>query len=296
MRYKVRHLTSYDYEQAGNLSYNETWLTPRDLPYQKVENTFLKISPEPAVKRARLDFFQNKVSFFNIHQPHTAFTIESISIIDRQVPKYASYETIGITWESWLETFQQFQPEYIEMRQFAMASPLVPLFKALKTYALISFTPGRDIFEAVNELSTRIYQEFEYNPGFTTIATPLKKVMEAQKGVCQDFAHIAIGCLRSLGLPVRYVSGYIETLPPEGSDALVGSAASHAWFSAFIPTLGWVDFDPTNNQIAKDQHITVAWGRDYTDVPPIKGVIFNSGGHELSVAVDVIRINEGNIP
>lgn len=294
MRYKVSHLTSYKYEQAGNLSYNETWLTPRSLPYQKVESTYLKIKPEPAVKQERRDFFQNIVHYFNIHQEHKEFTIEAISIIDRQVPEYTKHQKVGRSWEDWQADYQQFEPAYIEMRQFSMASPLVPIFEALKDYAAVSFTPGRDILEAVTELSTRIYHDFEYNPGFTTIATPLRKVMEAKKGVCQDFAHIAIGCLRSLGFPARYISGYIETLPPEGSDALVGSAASHAWFSAFIPTLGWVDFDPTNNQIAKDQHLTVAWGRDYTDVPPIKGVIFNSGAHDLSVAVDVIRINDGH--
>ena len=292
MRYKVSHLTSYDYHQAGNLSYNETWLTPRDLPYQIVEKTYLKIHPEPSVKHVRSDFFQNIVHYFNIYERHQEFSVEAISIVDRKIPAYCQQKSVGISWEKWLETYRKFNPEYIQMRQFSMSSPLIPLFPALKNYAERSFRPGRDILEAVADLSARIYQDFEYNPGFTTIATPLTKVMEAKKGVCQDFAHIALGCLRSLGIPARYVSGYIETLPPEGSDALVGSAASHAWFSAFIPSLGWVDFDPTNNQIAKDQHITVAWGRDYTDVPPIKGVIFNSGDHDLSVAVDVIRIND----
>jgi transglutaminase-like putative cysteine protease len=293
MLYKVRHLTSYDYKQAGNLSYNETWLTPRSLPYQIVRETRIEVQPKPAVKSNRQDIFANHVAYFNIQQAHTHFSVESISIIERKVPAYTEASEAGISWENWLAEYQLFNPDYIEMKQFSLASPLVPVFEELKTYALVSFQPGRDLLHAVADLSTRIYHDFEYNPGFTTIATPLRKVMEAKKGVCQDFAHVAIACLRALGLPARYISGYIETIPPEGSEALVGSAASHAWFSAFIPTLGWVDFDPTNNQIAKDQHITVAWGRDYTDVPPIKGVIFNSGAHELSVAVDVIRINDG---
>ena len=138
----------------------------------------------------------------------------------------------------------------------------------------------------------RIYTEFKYDPEFSTLATPLKEVLEHRSGVCQDFAHLAIGCLRSQGLAARYVSGYIETEPPPGKERLVGADASHAWFSVFQPGVGWLDFDPTNNQIPGERHITVAWGRDYADVTPLKGVAFGGGEHELKVSVDVLAIPE----
>jgi len=161
----------------------------------------------------------------------------------------------------------------------------------LAEYARGSFPPGRPLDQAVNDLVGRIYTEFKYAPEFSTIATPLKEVLEHRRGVCQDFAHLAIGCLRAQGLAARYVSGYIETDPPVGKERLVGADASHAWFSVFQPGAGWLDFDPTNNQRPADRHITVAWGRDYADVTPLKGVAFGSGEHDLRVAVDVRRID-----
>lgn len=290
MRYKVRHLTSYQYQYNGSLSYNEAWLQPRDLPYQQVVEKQLKVGPMPDEKAHRLDFFGNQVDYFSVQQKHKDFSIESTSIIERSIPDYVAYQRAGISWESWRDQLRVFRKDRIDIRQFCLPSPLVPFSEALKAFALVSFQPGRDLLEALQELNHRIYRDFEYRQGFTTVATPLKKVIEARKGVCQDFAHIAIACLRTLGLPARYVSGYIETIPPKGAEALVGSAASHAWFASFVPGIGWIDFDPTNNKLAQEQHITVAWGRDYTDVPPIKGVIFNSGAHDLSVSVDVIRI------
>lgn len=292
MRYKVRHTTTYAYQYNGSLSYNEAWLQPRELPYQQVLEKGVKISPVPNERSVRLDFFGNQVDYFSVQQKHKDFSIESTSIIERRVPDYAAKQSAGISWESWRDKLNVFSKDRVEIRQFCLPSPLVPFSDDLKEFALVSFRPGRDLLEALIELNHRIYKDFEYKQGFTTVATPLKKVIQARKGVCQDFAHVAISCLRTLGLPARYLSGYIETIPPEGAEALVGSAASHAWFASFVPGIGWVDFDPTNNKLAKEQHITVAWGRDYTDVPPIKGVIFNSGSHDLSVSVDVIRINQ----
>jgi len=147
------------------------------------------------------------------------------------------------------------------------------------------------VFEALSDLVKRIYTEFEFKPGFTTLATPLSEVMGQRKGVCQDFAHLAIACVRSIGLPARYVSGYIETIAPEGKEKLQGVDASHAWFSVYVPQSGWLDFDPTNNLIPSDQHITIGWGRDYTDIPPLKGVILSIGRHQLNVTVDVKRLD-----
>ena len=158
-------------------------------------------------------------------------------------------------------------------------------------YALQSFHPGRSVFEATEDLTQRIFNDFEYKPGHTTISTPLASVMKERKGVCQDFAHLAIACLRSVGLPARYVSGYIETVSPEGVEKLIGVDASHAWFSVYIPEMGWTDFDPTNNCLVSDQHITIGWGRDYADIAPLEGIILSSGSHELTVSVDVKRMN-----
>ena len=161
---------------------------------------------------------------------------------------------------------------------------------AIKEFAAISFTPNRPLFEAVYDLMQRIYAEFDFTPGFTTISTPLSTVMEERKGVCQDFAHLAIAGVHAMGLPARYVSGYLETMAAAGKEKLTGVDASHAWFSVFIPEMGWVDFDPTNNQLPTEQYITIGWGRDYFDIIPLKGVIMSGGTHELKVSVDVKRL------
>jgi transglutaminase-like putative cysteine protease len=172
-----------------------------------------------------------------------------------------------------------------------LESEFIEFSDEVRNYTSTSFTPGRPILQAVDDLMHRIYKEFDYVPGFSTIATPLDDVLRHRKGVCQDFAHLAIACLRMQGLAARYVSGYLETIPPKGKERLVGADASHAWFSVYVPHQGWIDFDPTNAQIPAEQHITAAWGRDYADVAPLKGVIFGGGKkHQLDVAVDVERI------
>ena len=173
----------------------------------------------------------------------------------------------------------------------AQAERMEAMLRKLLDYARPSFPAGRATIDAVYDLMQRIFREFKYDPEFSTIATPLKDVLEHRSGVCQDFAHLAIGCMRSMGLAARYVSGYIETEPPPGKERLVGADASHAWFSAYLPEHGWLDFDPTNNQLPGDRYITVAWGRDFTDVTPLKGVAFGSGEHELKVSVDVLAIS-----
>ncbi len=180
-------------------------------------------------------------------------------------------------------------PDAITATEFVLDSPLIEITEQLRAYAQPSFSPQRPQVEVVYDLMQRIHQNFEFRPGFTDTSTPLAEVLEHRRGVCQDFAHLGIGCLRSMGLPARYVSGYIETLPPPGKEKLQGADASHAWFGVYVPGFGWIDFDPTNNQVPSDQHVVVAFGRDFSDVTPIKGVIFGAGQHELSVAVDVER-------
>jgi transglutaminase-like putative cysteine protease len=181
--------------------------------------------------------------------------------------------------------------ELCEQRQYVLDSPLAGAAADLADYATVSFPAGRPLLEGVGDLMQRVHTDFIYHPGFTTISTPLSEVLASRRGVCQDFAHLAIACLRSLGLAARYVSGYLETLPRPGQEKLQGADESHAWFSVYLPDNGWVDFDPTNNQIPLDQHITTAWGRDFSDVTPLKGVIYGGDpGHQLRVAVDVERI------
>ncbi len=167
-----------------------------------------------------------------------------------------------------------------------LESPMIQNMPELRVYAESSFTKGCSMLEAVEDLIKRLYKDFAYDPNFTTVATPLAEVIKHRRGVCQDFAHRGIGCLRSMDLAARYVSGYIETVTKSAQEQLIGAGASHAWFSVYLPDIGWIDFDPTNNQIPTNRHITVAWGRDYSDVTPLKGVVFGSGTHELSVSVD----------
>jgi len=188
-----------------------------------------------------------------------------------------------------LELLEKKEPRYNEERQFILETPMTRWNEAIREYALLSFKPESSLKEAVLNLMHRIYADFEFTPGFTTISTPLSTVMQQRKGVCQDFAHLAIACVRSVGLAARYVSGYIETISPEGQEKLVGTDASHAWFSLFIPSFGWLDLDPTNNLLPSIQHITIGWGRDYSDIAPLRGIIVSSGLHDLSVSVDVRR-------
>ena len=198
-----------------------------------------------------------------------------------------------MTWEQARDYLQNTagDEQVIEARQFVAESPFVEFSPEVVEYGAASLAPDRPLLDAVEDLMGRIHNDFTYDPQFSDIATPLSDVLEHRKGVCQDFAHLAIACLRSQGLAARYVSGYLETLPPAGQKRLVGADESHAWFSVFVPYRGWVDFDPTNDQIPSDQHIIAAWGRDYADVAPLKGVLFGGGEeHALEVSVDVERI------
>jgi transglutaminase-like putative cysteine protease len=293
MRYRVTHTTAYEYADQVGLSYNEARLLPRSCPQQQLLSAHLEISPLESDYRVREDFFGNQIAYFTIPEPHREFSITAISeILVHPAPAQLSFAQ-GMAWEAVRDTLRQdINPSVLDARQFVLDSPLVATSPALAMYAQSSFTPGRTLSEAVYDLMQRIFHDFTFDPEFTTLATPLAEVLEHRRGVCQDFAHLAIGCLRSQGLAARYVSGYIETLPPPGKEKLVGADASHAWFSVFIPDQGWMDFDPTNNQVPNDQHITIAWGRDYSDVTPLKGVIFGGQNHEPKVSVEVERLGD----
>lgn len=292
MNYRVTHTTKYHYSELVSLCHNEARITPRSFFNQTCLESNLTIDPTPTTYREREDFFGNRTAYFSIEQPHKILAVTSTSTV-RIVPYSDNSNLSNITWQDVRDHVQtSLEPTLLEVKQYTLNSPMVICNDALKAYAEPSFPLGRPLIEAVQDLNTRIHAEFKYVPGFTTIATPLSTVLKHRRGVCQDFAHLAIGCLRSLDLPARYISGYLETLPPPGKERLVGADASHAWFSIYVPQHGWIDFDPTNNVMPSDQHITVAWGRDFADVTPLKGVILGSGKHDLEVSVDVERLRD----
>jgi transglutaminase-like putative cysteine protease len=292
MRYRVCHVTRYRYSDPVSLCHSMAYLKPRDLPHQICLASQVRIDPWPAVARDHTDYFGNRVSYFAIQQSHSHLDVTAqseVEVVTRTLPDPST----TAPWELVLERIRNGRDEaLIDAHIFTLASTMVPLSTAALDYAQPSFPPGRPLLEAVTDLMGRIYLDYEYDPQFSSVATPLGEVMAHRRGVCQDFAHLGLACVRSLGLAARYVSGYLETLPPPGQVKLQGSDASHAWFSVFIPDLGWVDFDPTNDQIPAEQHITTAVGRDYQDVTPLRGVFYGGGNHELIIAVDVNRIPE----
>lgn len=291
MRYRISHRTEYKYEAPVTMCYNEARMEPRGIEGQRVFSHDVAVSPLPAVRSVRSDFFGNPALHFAVQTEHRQLQVISTSEVEtiaRTLPEPGA----SSSWEEAAQYARRATADAaVEVRPYILDSPMVSPFPALESFVRESFVPGRAVFEATVELTSRIHEDFSFDPAFSTVATPLEKVFEHKRGVCQDFAHLGISCLRLLGLPARYVSGYLETIPPEGAERLVGADASHAWFAVYVPELGWVDFDPTNDQIPGEQHITTAWGRDYSDVTPLKGVIFGGGSsHTTRVAVDVERI------
>lgn len=290
MKYRISHLTRYDYAEPVSLCHSLVHLKPRQAPQQHCLSSQLRIDPWPAVNREHEDFFGNRVNYFSIQQSHEALEVTAVSEVEVTGPEPVDAAATP-AWETARDLLcERRNPTMAAKRVFTLASPQVPLDPAARAFAADSFTPGRPLMEAAGDLMTRIYTEFAYDPNFTTIATPVAEVMEHRRGVCQDFAHVALAGLRALGLAARYVSGYLETLPPPGQAKLQGSDASHAWFSVLVPGLGWIDFDPTNNLRPGEQHITTAVGRDFHDVTPMRGIFYGGGSHDLTVAVDVNRV------
>ncbi len=290
--YDVVHATRYTYESEISASYGQIHLMPRDLPDQVCTASVVRIDPDPADYRERIDFFGNRAAYFSIRQPHTRLTVTSTSRVEvreRQVRRPP-----GPPWEQVRDRLGEAATDTeLDARQFTLESPLVSVSAAVEQYAAPSFLPGQPLLESAADLCSRIHAGFTYRPGSTSVTTGLDEVIEGAEGVCQDFAQLAIGCFRSRGLAARYVSGYLETRPPPGRPRRQGADVSHAWASVFVPDLGWVDIDPTNDQFVNHRYVVTAWGRDYSDVPPLKGVIFTQGtGHELEVTVDVVPVHE----
>ncbi len=291
MKFRVTHTTEYGYSQPVALCRNEACLLPRDTVWQQCLRSELQVDPVPADFRERSDFFGNRISHFAVQYPHEKLRVTALNEVVVSPDPQLLTAANQFPWDMVQKQLaSERNPKVFSALPFLYDSPLARWSAELEAYARVSFPAGRPLGEATAELMTRIYTDFTYEPGVTTVTTPLVEVMETRRGVCQDFAHLGVACLRSLGLAARYVSGYIETLPPPGQERLVGADASHAWFSVFAPTLGWIDFDPTNNKSLGEQHITVAWGRDFSDVSPLKGVALGGGKHKVKVSVDVARI------
>lgn len=281
-RFRIEHLTRYRYAQGVDLNYAEARLLPRDTPEQSVLESRLDISPVCDDYRERVDAWGNRVVWFMSQRPHRALSVTAHSLLQTR-PRASSM----IGSPPWEEAMQRLSGSEVEYR---MESPMIPAHRQAAEYARASFPPGRPLLEAVADLSARIHREFCYQPSATHIDTPLDEVLEHRHGVCQDFAHLALAGLRGLGLAARYVSGYLETTPPEGQARQIGADASHAWIGIWLPGGVWHDFDPTNGCAAGESHLSLAWGRDYGDVAPLKGVIHGGGTHQLEVGVTVTRL------
>jgi transglutaminase-like putative cysteine protease len=288
--YEIRHRTAYTYGSEVAASYGQLHMLPRELPGQRCHRTEVSVTPRPELYRERSDFFGNRVAHFSLQEPHVRLEVTATSVVEvddlqPELPLFGEH-----AWESVRDAVAGPDGDP-DIAQFALGSPLAGPAPEYLEYAQGCFGPGRGILDAVTALSSQIHRDFSYQPGSTSVSTPLAEAFLRRTGVCQDFAHLAIACLRSLGLPARYVSGYIETDPPPGRSKLTGADGSHAWFSVHLPDAGWVPVDPTNDQLVNARYIVAAVGRDYSDVPPMQGVIYTDGHtRELEVSVDVTAL------
>jgi transglutaminase-like putative cysteine protease len=293
MLYDVSHRTTYRYSIPVSFSHHVLHLIPRQCERQDTRRTMLSVTPTPTIHASSIDTFGNPLTFITLHERHTELTLHARSAIKVLAPQRPDPEATA-PWDGLYDALVLDRSETgLDALQYAFASPYVPASLDLEAYARRAFTPGRPLLEAALGLTALIFAEFAYDATATTVSTPVDEVFAKRRGVCQDFAHLEIACLRSLRLPARYVSGYLLTRPPEGRERLVGADASHAWLSVWVPEYGWVDLDPTNNMLVGEEHITLGWGRDYGDVSLVKGAIFGGGAHKIEVAVDVTPLSAG---
>lgn len=307
MRYRIRHHTLYRYGADVVHSHQLLHLVPRPVPFQQCLEYALQITPSPRERRDEVDVFGNPMTSIEFEHPHRELSVLA------EMDVHVHTRPVLLAGDSWpweavrdaLAYHAHAPParEHLEAAAFRHESPFVRIKGAFRDYAAECFAPGRPILAAADALSSQLHQDFRYAPGETTISTPLLEVLEQRRGVCQDFAHVMIACLRSLGLAARYVSGYVRRLPRAGSGnatdassevpasaaarAASADGASHAWVAVYSPPFGWVELDPTNDTRVASDHIAVAWGRDFGDVSPLRGVILGGGTHELSVSVSV---------
>jgi transglutaminase-like putative cysteine protease len=290
MRYAVSHRTHYAYGSPVDVGLHMLRLTPLDVAGQRIERQQLLIDPRPDQFVAFIDHFGNAVHYASVETIHEQFsvTLDAVVEVARNVP-----EDEGPAWEEVRDAMRSDGfPDAAAIAEFVFASPLAALDDGATRYAAASFPEKRPVRAALADLTQRIHRDFAYTPNVTTVSTSVAEIAASRRGVCQDFSHLMIAGLRGLGLPVRYVSGYIVTEPPEGGEARQGGDASHAWVSVWCgATLGWIEFDPTNNLVVRDEHVVVAYGRDFSDVAPLRGVILGGGSHLLTVGVSVTALD-----
>jgi len=288
---RVEHVTSYDYSARVDLAYHIAYLRPAQTGYQQVEAFNLEIEPPPAHQSVGRDVYNNQREVFSLYGPHEKLNVTAASTV-RVTPRFDALDPA--TSPPWNEVRDElryqagapFEPE----TEFVFASPYVPLLPQLRDYATESFPQGQPLLVGALDLMQRIHADFTYDTKSTDISTPLAVAFKQRRGVCQDYAHVAIGALRMLGLPAAYVSGYLLSTPPAGQTRLVGADASHAWVRVWCPVNGWIEFDPTNDCLVGPNHVTLASGRDYGDVTPVRGVIRGGGRHTLKVRVSVLPV------
>lgn len=294
MTLQVVHRTDYEYDSVVSSSYGQIYMLPRSSPGQQVLDSRVTIEPRPDSYSEFTDYFGNRVANFSVATDHRELTI--ITTTDVDVSGRIAPRLDQLTSPSWEEAAsilaQSSGYEDIEAREFSFPSLLVPLSETVRQYAATSFTSGRNLLDLVTDLMQRVHADVRYKAGVTSLTTMPDDVLRQRSGVCQDYAHLQIACLRSFGLAARYVSGYLETVAPPGKSKLRGADASHAWLSVYVPGYGWIDVDPTNNCFVADRHVCTAWGRDYHDVSPIKGVIFTDAkSNTMTVSVDVSHLS-----
>ena len=287
MIYKIVHRTTYKYKYPVSVGSHVACLKPRSLSRHRLTKSELLIQPGPATVTERVDYFGNHLCFFTVEEPHDELVVEARSEVIMAEQSTATPQP-SLPWEEVAKALPDDRsPAALEAYQFRFESPRIRLRPEFASYALRSFTPERPIQEALLDFTARIHRDFRFDSKVTNVRTPIEEVFRKRRGVCQDFAHIQIACLRSINLSARYVSGYLRTYPPAGQPRLIGADASHAWVSAYCPGIGWLDLDPTNNVVPSNGHVTVAWGRDFGDVSPLHGLILGGGVHTLKVSVDL---------
>ncbi len=294
MKYKINHTTKYEYEGSVPFCQNIVHLTPRNTPYQDCWQHRLHVHPHPATSHRRIDYFGNTTTTFSVDKGHRVLQImagSSVELKPRQLPAVEKTEP----WESIRDRLpHDLTPVGLANYQFAFPSHHIPFHDPLTDYARQSFSAGCPLLAAVKDLCRRIHTDFQYDAEATDVNTPIASVFEMRRGVCQDLSHVMLSGLRSLGLAARYVSGYVRTHPPDGKPRLTGADASHAWIAVYCGSHGWIDVDPTNNVFPETEHITLAWGHDYSDVCPVAGMFIGDGGHRITVSVDVAPLAMGD--
>lgn len=290
---RVEHETAYEYSSRVDLAYHVAYLRPVDADWQAVTQFQLDIEPLPSSRSRGRDAYGNQRELFSLYGPHDTLHVRARSSV-RVAPRFGALETSNSPpWEEVASDLRfragaTFQPE----TEFVFGSPFVPILPPLRAYAGKSFRAGRPLLEAAIELMRRVHADFVYDAESTDVSTPVATTFAQKRGVCQDFAHVSIGALRALGLPAAYVSGYLLSTPRPGESRLIGADASHAWVRIWCPINGWVEFDPTNDCLVGAGHVTVAVGRDYGDVTPLRGVIRGGGHHTLRVGVSVLPVDQ----